>query len=100
MPSVTVQEAYDQIVAYIKERGGVYGNWYAGIASDARTRLFTDHKVSEEKGAWIYRTCSDDTAARNVEDDLLKLGCDGESGGGDSSTTQVYAYLKTNSTDP
>src|SRR5574337_1411679 len=98
MATVTAQEAYDQIVAYIKQHGVAYSNWYAGIASDARTRLFTEHSVSEKEGRWIYRTFSTNQAAHNAEDALHKLGCDGASGGGDSSTTQVYAYLKTSST--
>ncbi len=100
MSSVTAQEAYNQIVAHIKSQGGAYSTWYAGVASDAKQRLFHDHSVSQKDAWWIYRTCPSDQAARNVEDALLKLGCDGGSGGGDSSTIQVYAYLKTRSTNP
>ena len=40
------------------------------------------------------------TDARNVEDKLHELGCDGGPGGGDASTVWVYAYLKGTMTIP
>lgn len=101
MAILTAQQAYDEIAKYITNNGGGnYSNWYAGIASDPKARLFTDHKVSETSGKWIYCPCTNDAHARSAEEALLKLGCDGASGGGDSSTTWVYAYLKTNQTSP
>ena len=95
---MTAQQVYDDIVAYMNQHRYAFINWYVGIATDARNRLFVDHSVSEHDGAWIYRTASSDTAARNVEQALLKLGCKGGGGGGSISTTQVYAYLITNQT--
>ena len=100
MSYVTAQEAYDGIVAYIEKQGGLAKDWYAGITSDVKERLFSDHNVSEENDWWIYFTCKSSESARNVEDALLEYGCDGGEGGGDESTTQVYAYLKTSTTDP
>jgi siroheme synthase (precorrin-2 oxidase/ferrochelatase) len=96
----TAKRVQDEIVAYIKKHGGVYADWNAGIASNARARLFRNQKVSKKGAWWIYRTCSSYRVARGVEDALHKLGCDGSSGGGDSSTIKVYAYLKTKSPDP
>jgi hypothetical protein len=96
---MTAQQAYDEILAYINRFTEAYSEWYAGIASNAKTRLFTEHGVSEPSGHWIFRTLPSDTDARIVEQALLKLGCDGGKGGGDSSTTQVYAYLKTSQTN-
>jgi hypothetical protein len=92
---VSAQEAYAQIVNYINTNGGVYKNWYVGVASNVISRLFTDHLVSQVNGVWIYCYCQNDVAARSVEEALLQLGCDGGPGGGDSSSTQIYAYLKT-----
>ena len=88
------KQAYDEIKAYISNHGKAYSEWYAGIASDPRVRLFEDHNVSEANGIWIYRQFNSSTDARTVEDWLLKLGCTGGSSGGDQSTVYAYAYLK------
>lgn len=95
------QQVYDEIVAHIKEQGGEYSNWYCGIASDWRDRLFREHKVPPREDYWyIARQCYSDNAARKVEDALLKLGCDGGAGGGDETAVYVYAYLKGTMTNP
>ena len=98
--AISAQQAYNEIKAYIDKSGEPYRSWYVGIASSPRNRLFEDHNVSEENGRWIYRTCSTDKDARAVEEALLKLDCDGDVGGGDESTTAVYAYVKTSNTNP
>ena len=100
MTVVSEEKAYEDILAHIKKQGGDYKSWYAGITSDVKQRLFTEHKVPE-KNAWrIHRQCADDIDSRKVEADLLELGCDGGDGGGDSSAVYVYAYLKTSQTTP
>jgi hypothetical protein len=95
---MTAQEVFDGITGHMDSKGKPYSAWYAGIASDARTRLFVDHNVSEPKGEWAYYTCANNQDARTVEEALLKLGCDGGPGGGDKASTQVYAYVKTSTT--
>ena len=95
------QDVYNSIVTYIKEHGGEYSDWYAGIASNWEDRLFNEHSVPGRGYKWwIARQCADNTAARNVEDTLHELGCDGGPGGGEQSTVYVYAYLKGNMTNP
>jgi hypothetical protein len=98
--AIPPQQAYNEIKAFIDKRGKPYRSWYAGIAADARKRLFQEHHVSEKDDQWIYRQCPNDQGARDVEEALIKLGCDGETGGGDESTTSVYAYLKSANTNP
>ncbi|MDA2936473.1 hypothetical protein MYX06_04615 [Patescibacteria group bacterium AH-259-L05] len=84
-----------EIMAHIKSRGGKYSDWYVGIASDARARLFNDHNVNEESDAWIYREAGDSEVAREIEEYFVNtLGTDGGSGGGDHTTKFVYAYKK------
>lgn len=101
MEAQKAQDVYDIIVAYIKEHGGEYSDWYAGIASNWKDRLFEDHQIPNENYKWwIARQCVSNIAARNVEDALRKLGCDGAPGGGDESTIYVYAYLKGSMTNP
>lgn len=83
-----------EIDQYISGHGDSYSVWYAGIAKDARQRLFQDHNV-DENGAWIFHAASTSRIAREVEDYLINVkGTDGGQGGGDDSTKTVYAYRK------
>lgn len=79
---------------YIRENGGItagYG-WYVGVTSEPKRRLFTDHRVNERDGAWIYGQAETDSAAREAEEYLLDSGCQGGSGGGTHAARFVYAY--------
>ena len=89
-----------EMKAYIDKRGGPYSSWYAGIAADPKDRLFSDHGVDKDNGAWIFRTSSTADEARRVEEYLIALGCDGGGGGGDAATKAIYAYKKTPNTNP
>jgi hypothetical protein len=91
------QPAID-IVQYIRQCGGDFPNWYAGIAADPRARLFNDHNVNEHGGQWIFRDAGTDAEARKAEDYLHDLGCQGCCGGGDYRTRYVYAYRITPTT--
>ena len=95
----TQPTVFQEIKQYIQNSGySSYSSWYAGVASNAKERLFDDHKVDQANGRWIYRTLSTDDEARTVEEALLALGCKGGPGGGDASTNKVYAYLITSTT--
>jgi len=96
--SFTAQQIINDINAYMKQVGGIYSGWYVGIATDAKQRLFVDHNVSEQNGAWIYRQATSSAVARSVEKAYLDAGCTGGPGGGDSGTDYVYAYKKTSTT--
>ena len=87
-----------EVEAHIAKSGTAYSAWYAGIATDPRARLFSDHNVSEDNGWWIYRDCGTDTSSRRIEDYFLAKGCKGGPGGGDSTTRYFYAYRITAST--
>lgn len=87
-----------EIADHVAKNGGSYSAWYCGIASDPQARLFNDHNVDKERGAWIYNTCATSDEARAVEDHFVAKGMKGGPGGGDSTTKAVYAYKITNST--
>jgi hypothetical protein len=96
---MTDTEIIAQMDAYMQGiEGYTNAGWYVGIAANPEARLFTDHSVYRDKGAWIYCPATSDTAARAVEDTYHAAGCDGGPGGGDFTTTFVYAYLKTRTT--
>ena len=95
----------DDLVAdfdkYMVANGGIragYG-WYVGITSDPRRRLFKDHRVDEVNGVWIYGQPDSASVARDVERHYLDRGCQGGSGGGDSTSRHVYAYRITLNTE-
>ncbi len=96
-----VRKAPNQIVqeidSYIKQNGGGYHQWYAGIATNPRDRLFSDHNVDEKSGTWIYQDCGSENTARQIEKYFLNLGCKGGTGGG-ISPKFVYAYKITRDT--
>jgi hypothetical protein len=84
--------------SYVSVNGGPYSQWYIGIAAAPRQRLFNDHCVTENGGAWIYRECSTSSAAREIEEYFIQLGMQGGPGGGDATTKYVYAYKITQTT--
>jgi len=92
--SKTAQEILNNIVAHINKSPFSAGNWYVGITQNIQQRLFGAHNVSEENGWWIFDMALSTFDARNVEEALIKWGCDGGTGGGDSDALYVYAYYK------
>lgn len=94
----TKQDIIKAIADYVSEYGGKYSDWYGGVASDPRQRLFNDHSVDEKSGHWIYQGCASSDEARAVEDHFIAEGMKGGPGGGDANTKSVYAYRITSST--
>ena len=95
---MTLQEFANQFITYIRQNGGSVSNWYVGICSDIKQRLFGDHNVSPN-GMFIYDNAQTENNARWVEKYLIEsLGTKGDTGGGDYSTTWVYAYKITTET--
>ena len=87
--------AYKQVATPRKLNSG----WYAGITSDPRGRLFTDHDVDEDHDYWLFRQANSVAAARRAEARLHKMGYRGSGGGGDDRMTNyVYAYEITSTT--
>lgn len=85
---------------YMAKGKGQYSDWYVGIASVPRDRLFNDHSVKEKGDYWILREAESESAARDIEKyftDVLKT--DGGTGGG-VNPQSVYAYKKRSNTNP
>lgn len=90
----------NEIIKHANEEGSHKANWYVGIASEPRDRLFDGHNV-QEKSWWIFRDAKTDTSARKIEKYLIdSFGFDGGGGGGGYTTKFVYAYRKTHTTNP
>ena len=94
----TNQQIINDIETHINKCGGSYFSWYVGIAANAKERLIA-HDVDKE--AYIYRTAASSQDARQIERYFTQtLSTDGGTGGGDQSTNMVYAYKKSQSTNP
>lgn len=87
-----MKEIVGKLETYMSQCGGNYADWYAGIASSPKERLFNDHAVREQGAGWIYADCGTDEAARAIEQYFLSRGCKGGPGGGDYQTKYVYVY--------
>ncbi|MDH3975145.1 MAG: hypothetical protein OEV42_12765 [Deltaproteobacteria bacterium] len=87
-----------EIKQFMAQNGGRNFDWYCGIAADPGERLFNDHNVDEQKGAWIERDCGNVDIARKMENIFLESGCRGGAGGGDESARFIYVYKITPST--
>jgi hypothetical protein len=87
-----------EINAHFTASGVPNDRWNVGITGDVENRLFGYHKVSRQKDCWIYRTALNSDQARSIEAAYHKAGCKGGGGGGDYTSTVVYAYVITGST--
>lgn len=98
----SVQQIKYEILAYIKEFGGEFSDYYVGIAADPKKALFEKHHVDPEKDPWLYKQALSFAAARTVQDYFLRrLGADGEPVlRGDEDTDCVYVYKKSENTTP
>jgi hypothetical protein len=96
----TKQQLTSELSEHMRKGGGTYREWYVGISSDARARLFNGHGVAEKGDWWIYTEADTNQDARDVEQYFLKLGCDGGPGGGDYTSKMIYAYKKNSHTRP
>lgn len=83
-----------EIDSLIQNSGANYREWYVGVAINPRERLFTEHRVSEKSGLWIYRDAHSEGEARHIEAIFLKKNCKGGSLKRDSSR-HVYAFKMT-----
>ncbi len=89
-----------EIKAFMAKWGGNYSDWYVGISSDPRQRLFNDHNADEKKDGWIFRKAFNSDLARQVEGYFVNtLKASGDTGGGDYTTKFVYAYKKSSHTN-
>lgn len=98
MAAKPLQVIIDEIAAHIAKQGGQRSHWYVGITADIDQRLHGAHGVPKKNHWYAWREAVTADDARSIEQAFLQWGCDGGSGGGDSRSRFVYAYLKTAAT--
>jgi hypothetical protein len=92
--SKSKQEIITAIDTYMQKFNYKNSDWYVGIASDPKDRLFNGHNVNENNGTWIYEQALSDSVAREIEKIYINTGHDGGDGGGNYESMYVYAYVK------
>ena len=98
----SVQQIKYEILAYIKEFGGDFSDYYVGVTDDPETALFQEHTVDRKKDPWLYKQALTFQAARTAQDYFLsRLKSDGARViEGDDDTDCVYVYKKSERTTP
>jgi hypothetical protein len=86
------QRIMNEVMVHMGQYGGSYQDWCAGVAGDAKERLFTDHGVKEAGDAWICRLCVNEDAAREIERYFVKKGCKGGTVYEEQPSRTFYAY--------
>ncbi len=90
-----------EIQRYIDGIEGLYEDWYVGITENARDALFVEHRVKKEGDLWIYRTATTSRVAHGIRDFFTaELGADGAIDAADGDPKIVYAYRKSEHTEP
>lgn len=76
-----------------------FADWYVGVASDPRDRLFRHHRVNEAAGDWAYEEAESAKAARRIARSFHDgAGFAGDVDESDPNALYVYIYLKTRDT--
>ena len=98
----SVQQIKYELLAYMKELGGTFGDYVVGIAGDPREVLSKIHHVNLQVDPWIYKQALSFSAARTVRTYFVeKLNVDGAPEGSTSDDTDcVYLYRKSVGTRP
>ena len=99
---LSVQQIKYEILAYIKEFGGNFEDWYIGIAADPKLEMFDRHGVDKEQDIWLYKQALTFTACKTVQKYFLQTqAIDGELLEiGNDDTDCVYLYKKSTRTKP
>ncbi|MDW3094565.1 MAG: hypothetical protein R8G33_02710 [Gammaproteobacteria bacterium] len=98
----SVQQIKYEILAYIKEFGGDFSDWYVGVSADPKNEMFNQHHVDKEDDIWLYKQALTFKACKTVQEYFLeKLNTDGKSViNGTEDTDCVFLYKKSNRTSP
>ena len=98
----SVQQIKFDLLAYIKEFGGAFDDWYVGIAAAPLEAMCTKHGLDRDEDIWIYKQALTFQACRTVQSYFLdKLRTDGEPVTiGSADTDCVYMFRKSSRTTP
>ena len=98
----SVQQIKYEILAYIKEFGGDFSDWYVGVSADPKNEMFNQHSVHEKDDIWLYKQALTFKACSTVQQYFLEtLNTDGKPiANGNEDTDCVFLYKKSGRTIP
>lgn len=98
----SVQQIKFELLAYIKEFGGSFDDWYVGVAADPVGTMTSEHTVDRDDDIWIYKQALTFQACRTVQQYFIdKLNTDGTPvTAGTADTDCVYMFRKSQRTKP
>ena len=98
----SVQQIKYEILAYIKEFGGEFSEWYVGVSADPKNEMFDHHSVDKENDIWLYKQALTFKACNTIQQYFLEiLNTDGKPiTNGNEDTDCVYLYKKSDRTMP
>ena len=91
-----------EILAYIKEFGGEFSDYYVGVSNDPKKSLFTVHNVNPTNDPWLYKQALTLQAAKTAQSYFInRLKVDGiQPSDLNEDTDCVYVYKKSKQTNP
>ena len=92
--ALKASEMVREILVFVDAHGLPRESWYAGVSSTPWARLHDGHglRINDPRNIW---DAGSETVARQVERELLRLGFDGGTGGGnDIGPKFVYVFLQ------
>ena len=66
----SVQQIKYEILAYIKEFGGEFSDYYVGVSDNPKKSLFKVHNVNRKKDPWLYKQALTLQAAKTASRSL------------------------------
>ena len=98
----SVHQIKYEILAYMKEFGGDFNDWYVGVAADPKCTMFQKHSVHQKNDIWLHKQALTFTACKTIQRYFLEiLKTDGEAvSEGNEDTDCVYLYKKSERTNP
>ena len=95
-----VDSIVKDILSYIFENDFQLSEWYVGIASNPREKLFQEHNVMEDSDLWIIRAAESITSAKSIAYHIIsRYGTDGLLKSNSETSKFVYAFKKGLSTE-
>lgn len=88
------QQIIRSITAFFEDRCITWNRVYIGVTNNAEKRLFQDHNVDREEDDYIVCQSRSANEARTIEGYFQELGASGFNGGGNDTSSIVYAYRK------
>lgn len=82
------------ITAFFEDRRITWNRVYIGVTNNVEKRLFQDHNVDRKEDDYIVCQSQSANEARAIEGYFQELGASGFNGGGNDTSSIVYAYRK------